>query len=195
MGGDRACAQVAGPNPTNDAVIVAPDGALQNAFVYIKGGLDPAYRFDPATATVELDQKGCRYVPRVVGLRVGQTLEIMNNDDTLHNVHALPMANQEFNQGLQSRGSRMQKTFTVPEVMVRFKCDVHGWMSAWVGVVPHPYFAVTKADGTFELKGVPPGTYTMEAWHEKFGTQTATVTVTDHQAQTVAFQFGAAAGK
>ena len=153
--------QGAGPNPQSDAVLIGADGALKNVFVYIKDGLDPALlvrRRRPQA--VVLDQKGCIYSPRVVGVRVGQPLEIVNSDPTLHNVHALPMANQEFNQGQPFQGIRMTKTFTAPEVMVRFKCDVHGWMAAYVGVVAHPFFAVTDADGTFEMKGLPPGTYT-----------------------------------
>jgi len=138
---------------------------------------------------VVLDQRGCIYTPRVVGLRVGQSIEVVNSDDTLHNVHALPMQNQEFNHGQQFRNMRLTKTFTVPEVMVRFKCDVHGWMAAWVGVTTHPFFAITGNDGTFSLKGVPPGTYTVEAWHEKFGLRTTQVTVAPSQAQTASFTF------
>ena len=189
MGSDQTCVQGAGPHPLSDAVLIAGDGSLQNSFVYIKDGLDPAYTFDPATSTVTLDQKTCRYMPRVLGLRVGQSLEIINSDPTLHNVHAIPVMNREFNQGLISQGSRMTHTFTTPEVMIRFKCNVHNWMTAWVGVLPHPYFAVTGPDGSFVLKGVPPGTYTIEAWHEVFGRQTATVTVATGQAANASFVF------
>jgi len=189
MGTDQACVQGAGPNPKSDAVLIASDGALQNVFVYVKDGLDPAYTFSTPTTPIELDQKGCRYTPRVFGVMVGQPIEIINSDPTLHNVHAMPRQNQEFNKGQPVQGSRMTQTFTVPEVMVRFKCDVHGWMTAWAGVLPHPFFAVTGPDGSFELKGVPPGTYTVEAWHEKFGTRTGQVTVGEHQTATTAFSF------
>ena len=188
---DMGCVQDAGPNPPSNAVLVASDGALQNVFVYIKDGLDPSYSFDAPTEPVMLDQKGCFYTPRVLGLRVGQPLEVSNDDPTFHNVHALPKMNMEFNQGLNVRGSRLRRTFTTAEVMMRFKCDVHGWMAAWVGVLPHPFFAVTGADGSFDLKGVPPGTYTVEAWHERFGTRTAQVIVADHQTQTASFTFAA----
>jgi hypothetical protein len=99
--------------------------------------------------------------------------------------------NMEFNQGLNNRGTHLTRTFTTPEVMVRFKCDVHGWMAAWVGVLPHPYFAVTAADGSFTLKDVPPGTYTVEAWHERFGTKTAQVTVAANQTGRTSFTFSA----
>jgi plastocyanin len=190
MASDPACVQASGPNVQSDAVLISADGALQNAFVYIKSGLDPAYSFDTPTATVELDQSGCRYAPRIVGVRVGQPIEIVNDDSTLHNVHALPMVNQEFNKGQPMQGMRERHVFTAPEAMVRIKCDVHGWMTAYVGVMSHPFFAVTGADGSFALRGVPPGTYEVEAWHEKFGTRTAQVTVAANQAQTASFAFG-----
>jgi plastocyanin len=127
----------------------------------------------------------------VLGIRVGQTIEIVNSDPTLHNVHAVPISNQEFNKGQPFQGMRERQVFTVPEVMVRFMCNVHGWMAAYVGVVAHPFFAVTDDAGKFELKGLPPGTYTIEAWHEKFGRQTGKVTVGERQAQTAAFTFKA----
>ena len=193
MGVDQNCVQNAGSSPVSDAVLVAPDGALQNAFVYLRDGLDSAYSFDVPTEPVKLDQKGCRYSPRILGVRVGQPITIVNSDATMHNVHALPMTNQEFNQGEPVQGFTVTKTFTVAEVSppVRIKCDVHGWMNAYVGVVANPYFAVTKPDGTFELKGVPPGTYTVATWHEKFGTQTAQVTVEPKQSQAVSFTYSA----
>ena len=177
MSSDPSCVTSGGQKPLDNAVLVAADGALQNAFVYLKTGLDPAYAFPTPSTPVVLDQKGCFYVPRVLGLRVGQPLEMANTDPTFHNVHALPKENREFNHGLAPGIAPMRHTFTTPEVMVRFKCDVHGWMEARVGVMSHPFFAVTGADGSFSLAGVPPGTYTVEAWHEVFGTRTAEVTV------------------
>jgi plastocyanin len=191
MGSDPACMPNAGPNPQSDAALVSENGGMKNAFVYIKDGLDPAYGFDAPTTSVTLTQHGCKYVPHVLGVRVGQPIEILNDDATLHNVHALPLSNQEFNQAQLVKGSRMTKTFTVPEVMVRFKCDVHGWMNSYVGVMTHPFFAVTNADGAFEIKGLPPGTYTIGVWTEKFGTQTQQVTIAEHQAQTVSLAFAA----
>lgn len=191
MGSDPACVQGSGPSPMNDAVLIAADGGLKNVFIHVRDGLDPEYGFEVPAAAVLLDQKGCRYTPRIAGVRAGQPVELINSDPTLHNIHALPMANQEFNAMQPIQGFRTTKTFTTPEVMVRFKCDVHSWMAAYVGVVAHPYFAVTKDDGTFEIKNLPPGAYTLEAWHEKFGTQTATVTIGDKEAQTVSFTFSA----
>lgn len=193
MSTDKNCVQEGGPNPQSDALLVGAGGALRNAFVYVKDGLDPAYAFDVPTTPAVLDQKGCIYTPRVLGVRVGQSIEVVNSDPTLHNVHALPMVNQEFNHGQPKQFSRLSKAFTAPEVMVRFKCDVHSWMAAWVGVVPHPYFAVTAADGSFTLPNLPPGTYTLEAWHEKLGTLTQQVTVAASQSATVSLAFSSPA--
>lgn len=189
VGIDQVCAQSMGANTQSQAVLVGKDGALENAFVYVKDGVDPAYSFAIPTTAVQLDQKGCRYTPRVFGVRAGQPVEITNSDPTLHNIHAIPMANQEFNQGEPTQGGRMVRTFTVPEVMVKFKCEVHAWMTAYVGVMATPFYAVTGADGTFQITGLPPGTYTVEAWHEKFGTRTAKVTIGPHETQTASFTF------
>lgn len=186
---DKNCVQDAGPNPQSDAILIAADGALKNSFVYVKEGLDPGYGFEAPTAPVVLDQKGCFYSPRVIGIRVGQPLEIVNSDPTMHNVHAMPVANTEFNRSQPVKGAKNTEVFTTPEVMVRFMCNVHNWMAAYVGVLPHPYFAVTDAAGNFEIRNLPPGTYTLEAWHEKFGRQTATVTVGAKEAKTAAFTF------
>ncbi len=191
MNTDKACVQGSGPNPQSDAILIGADGALKNVFVYVKEGLDPAYSFDIPTTAAILDQQGCIYTPRVIGVRAGQPFDVVNSDQTLHNVHAMPMQNQEFNQGQLTKGVRLTRTFTVPEVMVRFKCDVHPWMAAYVGVVAHPYFAVTDAGGAFEIANLPPGTYTLEAWHERFGRRTAQVTISATQAQTVTFSFAA----
>jgi len=190
MNTDRNCVQNAGPNPQSDALLVA-NGALQNVFVHVKDGLDASYTFAVPTEPVVLDQRGCVYSPRVLGVRVGQPLTVRNSDPTFHNVHALPMNNVEFNKSTPTQGASTMQTFTVPEVMVRFKCDAHSWMAAWVGVTAHPYFAVTDAAGAFEIRNLPPGTYTLEAWHEVLGTQTAQVTIGEKQAQTVAFTFAA----
>jgi plastocyanin len=188
---DPVCMQAFGNNPQSDAVLVSADGAVQNAFVYIKDAFTD-YTFDVPATAVTLDQRGCRYVPRVFGVRVGQAVDIINSDATLHNVHAMPMINSEFNKGQPAQGSRMTQVFTAPEVMVRFKCDVHGWMAAYGGVMSHPFFAVTGADGTFSITGLPPGQYQLAVWHEKLGTMTQTVTVGASQSQTANFTLAAA---
>jgi plastocyanin len=194
MGTDQACVDAAGETAMSDAVLISDNGSLQNDFVYIQDGLDPDYRFETPTEEVVLDQDGCKYTPRVLGVRVGQTLKVLNSDPTMHNVHALPMENIEFNKSTPMEGTSTTNIFTVPEVMVRFMCNVHAWMQAYVGVTSHPYFAVTGADGSFSLEGVPPGTYTIEAWHEKFGTQTATVTIGASETGTTSFEFTNTAG-
>jgi hypothetical protein len=138
---------------------------------------------------VVLDQKECRYVPHVMGIQVGQNLDIASSDNTLHNVHAIPEQNREFNKAHQMAGIRHTHVFSTREVMVPFKCDVHRWMNAYVGVLDHPFFAVSGADGAFALEGLPPGTYTIEAWHEALGTQTQTVTIGEQETREMTFTF------
>ena len=170
---------------------IVKDGGLENVFVYVKDGLG-TYQFDIPAEPVKLDQQGCRYMPHVLGMRVGQPLEISNSDETMHNVHAVPDVNREFNFGQIKKGQRDTRSFTTSEVMVPFKCDVHGWMNAYVGVVDHPFFAVTMDGGKFELKGLPPGTYTIEAWHEKAGTKTVQITLGEKDSKEIGFSFAAA---
>ena len=168
---------------------VVETGGLKNVFVYIKDGLGNKYLYEPATEPVKIDQKGCRYAPHVVGLRTGQPLEVSNSDSTLHNVHGMPSNNREFNHGQPVVGMKHTVTFTAPEVLIPFKCDVHAWMSAYVGAVSHPYFAVSGDGGKFELRGIPPGTYTIEAVHEKLGRQTQSVTLAEKGSQEITFTF------
>lgn len=192
MNADPVCIREAKGPQAQETYIVGSDGkTLGNVFVYVKDGLGN-YVFDTPTDTAKIDQKDCRYHPHVFGMRVGQPLEIVNSDPTLHNIHAMPKSNQEFNNGQPIQGMKMNHTFTAKEVMVPFKCDVHGWMNAYVGVLDHPYFAVTSENGTFELKSLPPGTYTIEAWHEKLGTTTQSVTIAAKDSKEVNFTFKAA---
>ena len=167
------------------------NGGLDNVFVYVKDGLGNYY-FDLPAEPVKLDQQGCRYVPHVFGARVGQPIEISNSDDTLHNVHALANVNREFNFGQHFKGMKNTQVFTAREVMVPFKCDVHGWMISYGGILDHPYYAVTSDGGKFELKNLPAGTYTVEAWHEKMPPQTLSVTVGEKQTKEVNFVFKSA---
>ncbi len=162
----------------SDDVVVNADGTLKNVFVYVKEGV-PQKKYDVPKTPVVFDQVGCHYTPKVFGLQTGQPLEIRNSDDTLHNVHALPTASQQFNLGMPIKGMKLTKKFDKPEVMVKIKCEVHPWMKAYAGVLDHPYYAVTGDNGTAEIKDLPAGEYTIEAWHEKYGTQTQKVTVTD----------------
>ncbi|MGB7217925.1 MAG: carboxypeptidase regulatory-like domain-containing protein [Vicinamibacterales bacterium] len=189
MNADPVCLREAKGPQTQETYLVGSDGkSLGNVFVYVKDGLG-SYVYDAPTELAKIDQKQCRYIPHVFGIRVGQPLEISNSDPTLHNIHAQPTANQEFNQGQPIQGMKTTKTFTAKEVMVPFKCDVHGWMNAYVGVMDHPYFAVTDAAGKFSLKTLPPGTYTIEAWHEKLGVQEQKVTIAAKETKEVSFTF------
>lgn len=184
---DRACDQGGGPL-YDESLLVDGGGGLQNAFVYVKTGLDD-YAFDVPTEPVVLDQKGCKYEPHVFGARTGQRIEILNSDATLHNVHAMPQRNDEFNQGMPLKGMKLNQVFTAPEIGVPFKCDVHGWMTSYGGIVSHPYFAVTDASGRFSLPNLPPGTYTIEVWHEKLGTRTQQITIAPKQAADITVTF------
>ena len=185
MASDPSCTN---PGAVTETFVTGANGALQNVFVYVKDGLGNLAFPVPATPVV-MDQKGCQYRPHVFGVQVGQPIEILNSDATLHNIHALPMANQGFNVGQALQGLRHTHTFTAKEVMVPFKCDVHRWMNAFVGVLDHPFNSVTRVDGSFSLKGLPPGTYTLEAWHETLGTMTQSVTVGPKETKEVAFSF------
>ncbi len=191
--GDKTCATlVPGAQRATERYVVGPGGTLANVFVYVKTGLERR-SFPVPDKPVVLDQQRCWYTPRVVGVRVGQPLQVLNSDPLLHNVRAASTVNEPFNQGQPVRGVRYSHTFSTEEVMVPFKCDVHAWMDAWVGVVNHPYFAVTSADGAFSLPGLPAGTYDIEAWHEAAGTMTGTATVTARGTATLAFTFPVAA--
>jgi plastocyanin len=192
MMSDPTCAS-AHKDPVEPDTYIVKDAGLDNVFVYIKDGLDKKYVFTTPTDTLTLNQKGCEYSPHVLGVRVGQPLQIVNDDNTMHNVHGMPETNQEFNFGQPLSGMKSAVTFTAPEVLIPFKCDVHSWMNAYIGVVNHPYFAVSADGGKFELRGVPPGTYTIEAVHEKLGKQTQTVTVGTKDSKQVSFTFKAGA--
>ena len=173
-----------------DSQYVVSNGALGNVFVYVKSGLPEGATYAAPAAAVTIDQNGCEYRPRVFGIQVGQKLEIRNSDPLLHNIKAVPAKNRGFNISQPSAGMTTTRTFSTAEVMVPLECNVHGWMNAHVGVLPHPYFATSTADGKYTIKGLPPGTYTIEAWHEKLGTQTGTVTVGAGESKTTDFTFG-----
>ena len=188
MNSDPACLQEAGNSTETEYYLVDADGGLNNVFVYVKEGLEGWIVPPTPTDSITLNQDACRYQPHVFGIRVGQTLEILNSDETLHNIHARPTANDEFNTGQPIKDMVYRREFTTPEIMVPFKCDVHGWMNAYVGVLDHPYFAVTES-GSFDISTLPPGDYVIEAWHEMLGTQTQNVTITERATAEVSFTF------
>jgi plastocyanin len=174
----------------SEALVLGPGNTMGNILVSVKNA--PAGKA-PATPVV-MDQRGCQYSPHVLGVMVGQPFKILNSDGVLHNVHALPKVNGQFNAAMPPTVTEKIETFTQAEGTFTIKCDVHPWMQAYVQVFSHPYYAVTKADGKFSIAGLPPGTYTLEAWHEKLGTQTATVTV-GPALKPVAIKFTAPAAK
>jgi plastocyanin len=176
------------PGTTSDVLLVGPGNGLQNVFVYVKDGLG-ARTYAVPTTPVVLDQKGCRYTPHVLGVQVGQTVHITNSDAALHNVNASPKENRPFNFGQPAGVPPATRVFDKPEIGVPFRCDVHPWMNAYAGVVAHPFFAVTGANGSFEIKGLPAGAYTIEAWHEALGTQSQLVTVDGTTPAKVSFEF------
>lgn len=177
LDGDPKCVTLAAGEPRrSESILVGADNALLNVFVYVKDGLPPGFYPIPATPVV-LDQQKCRYVPRVVGVQVGQPMLIRNSDPLLHNVRAEGIVNQPFDVGTPVAGVEITRTFATREVMVPVMCNVHAWMQAWVGVVEHPFFAVTDAAGRFTIPQLPPGTYTIEIWHETLGTQTQSMTI------------------
>lgn len=172
----------------DQAVAVNKNGTLANVFVYIKGGLE-GKTFAPPSFAAVMDQKGCWFEPRVLGIQTGQQFDVTNSDPVTHNIHPRAHANREWNQSQAEGSPPLQRKFSQPEIMIRVKCNIHNWMHAWIGVVDNPYFAVTGADGSFELKNVPPGEYTIEAWQEELGTQESHVTVGPSAKAEIAFTF------
>lgn len=169
-----------------DETVLVRDGRLANVMVRLKGALpEVAVPSEPAV----MDQTGCAYRPRVLGAMVGQTLQVRNGDGTLHNVHSYAGARTLFNRAQPPGARAMDTTFPAGTEVVRLKCDVHPWMLGWVVVAPHPWFAVSAADGTFTLEGAPVGTWEIEAWHESLGTKSGTVTITEGGTAEVAFAY------
>jgi Protein of unknown function (DUF2012). len=176
MNADPVCMKAHKDPVYTEDVVVNPNKTLKNVLVYVKDGLG-GRKFDGSSAAkLSLEQKGCQYFPHVIGIQTGQELDVVNDDPTLHNVHSLSKVNSQFNAAQPKQGMRLVKRFDKAETF-RVKCEVHGWMGAYIGVFEHPFFAVTGEDGSFTIKGLPAGEYTLEAWHEKYGTQTLKVKV------------------
>ncbi len=165
MDADPVCKTAHPSGAMEDHWIVGSGNEVENTFVYIKDGLGGKTYAAPANAVI-LDQHGCQYEPHVAGIIVGQTLQIKNSDATSHNVHAHGEKNDQFNQGQGQGAPVIEKKFEKAEIMVPLKCDVHGWMNSYVGVLTHPFYSVSGKDGKYEIKGLPPGDYTVTAWHE-----------------------------
>ncbi len=191
LDGDPKCVSLAAGEPRYlEEVVVGQGNTLQNVFVYIKEGLQPRMYPVPPQPVV-LDQQKCRYVPRVLGIQVGQQLAIRNSDPLLHNVRSEGTINDSFDVGTPLQGVEVKKTFATREVMIPFKCNVHAWMRAYVGVLEHPFHDVTDDTGRFSIAQLPPGTYAVEVWHERLGTQSQQVTVAAKETSDLTFTFRA----
>lgn len=189
MGSDPACHALHKDEPLRDeSMLVGEKGELGNVFVWISKGLE-GQKFEAPKEPAVLDQKGCTYTPHVLGMQVGQKLVVRNSDPVTHNVHSFAKKNKAFNSSQQAGGKEIEQTFEKEEVLMQIKCDIHGWMSTYIGVVEHPFFAVTKADGTFEIPNLPVGEYTLSAKHEVLGLQKTQIKVVEGGAIETAFTF------
>ena len=195
MAGVPPCAKqhTADNRATTEDVVPGDGGTLQNVVVYLKGDFS-AYSFDVPQTPAVLDQGACQFHPHVVALMVGQPLDVASSDPTGHNVNAMAKINAVWNHTLAPRAQQpYRQSFAHPEVAIPVKCNIHPWMKAYIAVLDSPYFAVTGKDGTFTLRNVPPGTYTLTAWHEAYGSMEQSVTVAPHEAKTVMLSFKSAA--
>ncbi|MDD5544777.1 MAG: carboxypeptidase regulatory-like domain-containing protein [Acidobacteriia bacterium] len=188
MDTEPACAAAnSGPVYTQE-LEVNSNNTLKDVFVAVTDGANN-YTFAVPSTAVTIDQKGCRYHPHVLGLMAGQTLQIENSDHTTHNIHPMPKDNPEWNTSMPQGSQPLEKKFGRSELLIPVKCNVHPWMKAYIGVTKNPFFAVTGDDGSFEIKGLPPGTYTLTAFQEKLGQQTMQVTVGAKETKTADFTF------
>lgn len=192
MAADPACESANPDGRLGEVMVISPDQKIANVFVHVKGITG---EFETPAEPANIDQSGCMYTPHVLGVMVNQTIAIKNSDPTLHNVHSLPENSSQFNNAMPIKDQVIKKKFTAEEVMVRIKCDVHPWMSAYVGVLPHPFFATSAEDGTFTIENVPAGSYELEAWHEHLGTKTQSITVAADGSVTADFSFAPKAKK
>jgi len=185
---DPACVEAHKGKAYDESLVVSPKGMLGNAFIYIKSGLE-GKNFEVPAAPVVIDQAGCWFRPRVLGIQVNQVLQVVNSDPVTHNIHPMAVVNREWNHSMGPGDAPIDRKFLKPEIMVPVKCNIHNWMHAFIGVVDSPYFAVSKDDGTFEIKNLPPGDYTLAVWQERLGTQEQHITVTPNQSSTVSITF------
>jgi len=187
MSQDPLCAKTHSTAATTEDVVVGADGGLANVVVYVSDGLG-SRTFQPPQQPAVFEQKGCQYKPHVLAMQANQKLDVVNSDETTHNIHPSPANNREWNM-TQPHGTPLQQTFAREEIAIPVKCNVHPWMRGYIAVFKHPYFAVTDKNGSFDLKDLPPGAYTITAWQEKLGTRTQKVTIGAGEAKTLDFTF------
>jgi plastocyanin len=189
MVSDPSCAKQHPGAVIGEEFVVAGDGAMENVVVFISDGIN-GKSFDVPAEAVVIEQKGCMYKPHVIALQANQKLKVVNSDNTLHNIHPVPTNNREWNKA-QPAGSTLEETFPREEIAIPVKCNVHPWMRSYIAVFKHPYFAVTGKDGGFDLHNLPPGDYTVKAWHEKLGMIPQKITVVAGEAKKLDFVFKA----
>jgi plastocyanin len=192
MAAEPSCSKARTSPAMSEEVVTGDGGALANVVVYVKSGLD-GYSFPAPAGPAKIEQQGCQYHPHVVAMQVGQNLDVTNADQTTHNIHPIPKDNREWNESQPPGASPIEKSFSREEVAIPVKCNVHPWMKAYMAVLPNPYFQVTDKDGKFDMKNLPPGTYTLVAWHELYGPSEQTVTIGAKESKAVTFTFKAAA--
>jgi hypothetical protein len=188
MSEEPACVEARHGKAYDESLVVDKKGDLANAFIYIKSGLEGKTFAVPADP-VTIDQNGCWFRPRVLGIQTGQTLKIVNSDPVTHNIHPMAQVNREWNHSQGADDPPMARRFLKPEIMIPVKCNIHSWMHAFIGVLDHPYFAVSQEDGTFEIKNLPPGTYTIAVWTQTLGTQERQLAVAPHGKADANFTF------
>ncbi|HLK65371.1 MAG TPA: hypothetical protein VKU19_18155 [Bryobacteraceae bacterium] len=188
MSGDPACVEAHHGKAYGESLVVNGKGDLANVFVYVKSGLE-GKTFETPTTPVMFDQRGCWFSPRVFGIQAGQPLQISNSDPVTHNVHPIAQVNREWNHSQGPGDAPLARKFHRLEVMIPVKCNIHSWMHAFIGVLDHPYFAVSGPDGAFAIPNLPPGDYVVEAWHEKLGVQQVRVSVAPSAKQEIGFTF------
>lgn len=194
MGADPVCLTKHSDRVFPKTIMLGPNKEMKNVFLHIVEGL-PKKKYPVPTEPIVLTQAGCMYEPAVFGVMAGQPIRILNPDGTLHNVHALPKKNKEFNLAMPKFRKETTKSFDIPEFMFPIKCDVHPWMVTWVTVTDHPYFATTDEDGTFTIDNLPAGTYILEAWQQRLDPQRVTVTLAEGESKEVNFTFQRPDGK
>jgi plastocyanin len=195
MEADPVCAKKHSAPVPNEMLVLGTGNTMGNVMVWVSKGLPAGKTWPAPTAPAVLDQNGCQYKPHVMGLMVGQAYKILNSDGILHNIHTLPKINKGFNKPMPATMKETTTTFEKAEPVFNIKCDVHPWMQAYVGVFTNPFFSVTTANGKFTISGLDPGTYEITAWHERLGTQTASVTVAASGTKTQDFKFAMPAAK
>jgi plastocyanin len=189
MDADPVCAKKHSKPVPSEMLVLGNGNTMGNIMVWVSKGLPTGKTWPVPQAPVVLDQNGCQYKPHVMGIMVGQTYRILNSDGVLHNIHTLPKVNPSFNKGMPPTLKEATTVFAKPEAVFQIKCDVHPWMSAYMAVFTHPFFSVTSTDGKFTISGLDPGTYEITAWHERLGTQTASITVGANDKKTQDFKF------